>query len=495
MSEVDLTEDSYYELLSPLTYNNFKKEKTSYNMSEVGLTEDSYYELLSPLTRMIRWALKLAEFHVEWEHRLEVQNVVVDIFSRNPVESIVGENIACAVIRDLVLSSREQLISEQKNDPELGHIYRYLENPDDSSINATVCGNWSHDSKLIDGWLFYAKYATTLRELRVYIFRYHCRVSTTDRRGRSHPPQCTTSLSARTIRRRLQQSGLSARRPLLGLPLTQNHRRIHRRWCHERRMWVAEWNEVVFTEESRICRQHHDGRIRLWRHRGERRLNICIMHCPTGPAPGIMVWGGIGYHSHTPLVCIAGTLNSQRYISEKNFKRHKKNVNGTDENRCNHCNKNFARSDSLQRHLKLHEVSRAKILENKRRRLHFSPQPGPSRYQAPAAEDRRDNTKSRTCLNTFQTNTISTDLNFIKNLNGFLQNSKEKVIRIVENKSKEKKGINWYVCAKVRFVRKTAETEEEKCESHFRSICEISLLNDSLEKKSNGSFFKNIIIM
>ncbi|GFU84887.1 transposable element Tcb1 transposase [Trichonephila clavipes] len=80
----------------------------------------------------------------------------------------------------------------------------------------------------------------------------------TDRHGRSHPLQCSTSrkdrqivrmaatdrsvtsrnvaqhiesvthhsVSARTIRRRLQQSGLSARRPLLGLPLTQNHRRL-----------------------------------------------------------------------------------------------------------------------------------------------------------------------------------------------------------------------------------------------------------------------------
>ncbi|GFV45895.1 transposable element Tcb1 transposase [Trichonephila clavipes] len=78
---------------------------------------------------------------------------------------------------------------------------------------------------------------------------------TTDRRGRSHSPQYITSrearkivrmavtdrsvtsrnvaqhiesvthhsVYARTIRRRLQQSGLSARRPLLGLPLTQNH--------------------------------------------------------------------------------------------------------------------------------------------------------------------------------------------------------------------------------------------------------------------------------
>ncbi|GFV52415.1 transposable element Tcb1 transposase [Trichonephila clavipes] len=144
---------------------------------------------------------------------------------------------------------------------------------------------------------------------------------TTDRRGGSHPPQCTTSredrqivcmavtdrsvtsrtvaqhiesvthhsVSARTIRRRLQKNGLSARRPLLGLPLTQNHRRLRRQWCDEKRMWVAEWNEVVFTDESRICLQHHDSRIRVWRHRGERMLNSCVMHRHTGPVPGIMV--------------------------------------------------------------------------------------------------------------------------------------------------------------------------------------------------------------
>ncbi|GFV91640.1 transposable element Tcb1 transposase [Trichonephila clavipes] len=91
---------------------------------------------------------------------------------------------------------------------------------------------------------------------------------TTDRRGRSRPPQRTTSredrqivrmavmdrsvtsrtiaqkiesvthqsVSARTIRRRSQQSGQSARRPLFGLSLTHNHRRLRRQWCDERRM-------------------------------------------------------------------------------------------------------------------------------------------------------------------------------------------------------------------------------------------------------------------
>ncbi|GFU11692.1 transposable element Tcb1 transposase [Trichonephila clavipes] len=88
----------------------------------------------------------------------------------------------------------------------------------------------------------------------------------TDRRGRSHPPQLTTSredrqivcialtdrsvtsrtvpqhiesvthysVSARTIRRRLQQSSLSVRPPLLGLPLTRNHRCLRHQWCDER---------------------------------------------------------------------------------------------------------------------------------------------------------------------------------------------------------------------------------------------------------------------
>ncbi|GFX92469.1 transposable element Tcb1 transposase [Trichonephila clavipes] len=142
---------------------------------------------------------------------------------------------------------------------------------------------------------------------------------TTEHRGRSHTSQCTPSredrqivrmavtdhlvtsrtitqhiesvthhsVSARTIRRRLQQSGLS-----------------------------AEWNDVAFTNESRICLQHHDGWIRVWRHRGERMLNSCVMHRHTGPAPDIMVWGGIGYPSRTPLVRTACILYNQRYMSE-----------------------------------------------------------------------------------------------------------------------------------------------------------------------------------
>ncbi|GFX14512.1 hypothetical protein TNCV_1616951 [Trichonephila clavipes] len=118
---------------------------------------------------MIRWALKLAEFNIEWEHRAGTQNAVDKVLSRIPIESIIGEKVLCAVIRDLVLSSRNQLIEEQRTYPELGHIYRYLENPEDSSVNATICENSSRDFRLIEGLLFYAKYGTSLGEMRIYI--------------------------------------------------------------------------------------------------------------------------------------------------------------------------------------------------------------------------------------------------------------------------------------------------------------------------------------
>ncbi|GFU79807.1 transposable element Tcb1 transposase [Trichonephila clavipes] len=98
---------------------------------------------------------------------------------------------------------------------------------------------------------------------------------------------------------------MSARRQLLGLPLTQNHRHLHRQWRDERRTWASEWNEVIFTDESRICLQHHYGQFQVWRHRGGRMVNSCVMHHHTGPTSGIMLWAGIEYHSRTPLICIS----------------------------------------------------------------------------------------------------------------------------------------------------------------------------------------------
>ncbi|GFU13625.1 hypothetical protein TNCV_938801 [Trichonephila clavipes] len=88
---------------------------------------------------MIRWALKLSELNIKWEHRPGVQNVVAAVFSRKPVGNMDESQILCAALGALALNSREQLIREQREDPELGRIYRYIKNPDNGSVNVTVC--------------------------------------------------------------------------------------------------------------------------------------------------------------------------------------------------------------------------------------------------------------------------------------------------------------------------------------------------------------------
>ncbi|GFW32747.1 transposable element Tcb2 transposase [Trichonephila clavipes] len=42
-------------------------------------------------------------------------------------------------------------------------------------------------------------------------------------------------------------------------------------WCHRRGNWTsAEWNQVVFSDESRLNLSSDDNRVRVWRPRGER---------------------------------------------------------------------------------------------------------------------------------------------------------------------------------------------------------------------------------
>ncbi|GFX18695.1 retrovirus-related Pol polyprotein from transposon opus [Trichonephila clavipes] len=96
------------------------KFKTYFGSLLVKVTTD--HAALTKLTngknlssRMIRWALKLSEFNIEWELRPGVQNVVADVLSRNPVGNLDGSQISCAALQALA-----------RGDPELGRIYRYF---------------------------------------------------------------------------------------------------------------------------------------------------------------------------------------------------------------------------------------------------------------------------------------------------------------------------------------------------------------------------------
>ncbi|GFX51758.1 transposable element Tcb1 transposase [Trichonephila clavipes] len=46
---------------------------------------------------------------------------------------------------------------------------------------------------------------------------------------------------------------------------------------------------ILFLLTKCFSLQHRERRISVWRHRGERLLNCCVMHHLIGPAPGIMI--------------------------------------------------------------------------------------------------------------------------------------------------------------------------------------------------------------
>ncbi|GFV53901.1 transposable element Tcb2 transposase [Trichonephila clavipes] len=181
-----------------------------------------------------------------------------------------GSQISCAALRTLFLNSREQLIREQREDPELGHIYRYLENPDDGSINATVreviTDHFTKWSELIPLRKASAQaVANTLFEN--YISPYGAPMSLISDNGpqfiskviehlshRQLTARWSTAtgvlISASSILRRLLHRGLRARVPLYKIPLTENHRRLRLQWAHEYRACQADWHQFVFSAES-----------------------------------------------------------------------------------------------------------------------------------------------------------------------------------------------------------------------------------------------------
>ncbi|GFU37378.1 transposable element Tc1 transposase [Trichonephila clavipes] len=95
-----------------------------------------------------------------------------------------------------------------------------------------------------------------------------------------------------TISRHLAEANLKSKRPFRALPLTPEHRQLRLQWCQARSMWnVTDWQEVVFSDESRFVWGTDDNRVRVWRRPGElyNFPHIVLRH--TARTAGVMVWG------------------------------------------------------------------------------------------------------------------------------------------------------------------------------------------------------------
>ena len=103
-------------------------------------------------------------------------------------------------------------------------------------------------------------------------------------------------VSDTTVRRRLIAVHLNCRRPYIGQRLTQRHRIARHNWAVLHRQWRnRQWQNIVFSDESRYCVDRADGRMRVWRHRGERFTGACVMERDGWGGPSVMLWGAISW--------------------------------------------------------------------------------------------------------------------------------------------------------------------------------------------------------
>ncbi|GFU52253.1 transposable element Tcb1 transposase [Trichonephila clavipes] len=76
-------------------------------------------------------------------------------------------------------------------------------------------------------------------------------------------------ISGKTVARRLRGGGLDARRPVVCVPLTRQHRTARLQWCREHHNWTEQdWACVLFSDESRFSLSSDCRRQLIWRESG-----------------------------------------------------------------------------------------------------------------------------------------------------------------------------------------------------------------------------------
>ena len=86
--------------------------------------------------------------------------------------------------------------------------------------------------------------------------------------------------SKQTVLHRLRQAWepIRPRRLYVGKVLTACHRSAHLQWAQWHFSWGQQyWARVLFYDESRFNLSHHDSRIRVFRRRGERFADNCLI--------------------------------------------------------------------------------------------------------------------------------------------------------------------------------------------------------------------------
>ena len=130
------------------------------------------------------------------------------------------------------------------------------------------------------------------------------------------------AISRRTLRRRLKEAGLVAKRPLRKPLLTPTMIRKRLQWAKKYKNWTEEdWDKVIFSDESTfVILEDKSEHVR--RRPGEELLPECLKSTVKHPTFA-MVWSCISSKGLGHLYIVKGTMRQDQYkmVLEKKLKK------------------------------------------------------------------------------------------------------------------------------------------------------------------------------
>ena len=123
-------------------------------------------------------------------------------------------------------------------------------------------------------------------------------------------------VSSKTVARNLHKLGYWARRPCRKPLVSTRNKKKRLAYFHLHKHWqIHNWKNIIFTDESKFNFLTSDGRIRVWRCKGERYLPGCTIKTLSNFGGSLMFWGCITYNGVGPLLEVPCNVNSKTYIS------------------------------------------------------------------------------------------------------------------------------------------------------------------------------------
>ena len=121
-------------------------------------------------------------------------------------------------------------------------------------------------------------------------------------------------LSLSTIQRALHMEGYAGRVGLRKPFVNDKNRHIRLKWSRERLPWDDEWNQIIWSDESRYELFGSKRRQWVWRHPEQRTDDNCLVPTFKSTQKSVMVWGCFTRFGVGPLVRLEGRIKAVDYI-------------------------------------------------------------------------------------------------------------------------------------------------------------------------------------